>query len=536
MRYQYLYCKILWLLYLLPLLGYTQTGNSEQIHAHFSHSIALAGETVWLKCYSMTKEGPAASKIGYAELVNRDGEAVQQVMFDLENGQGLSHLEIPSHLPSDHYLIRCYTRISPLMGEKGVFNQFITIINPKAPPAFQVPNQSKPIAFTLPRRSTVPFTPNKAKANSTVQLDLSALEKQDDALLSVSLKNPFLPSHLEGYVHGQIYESPQNQPMIPELFGHIVYGKINEPVNQQETYYLSAHGKQSVLYSDRPNAQGELFFELGPMKEYSYFIVQSADFEKQLDFQVASPFIKSKFISGFDFPPLVLNESDKPFLEELLTAGRTATYFSEIKANSRLPIVTGFIADKTYLLDDYTRFESVEVTLREYVPDVLVRKRGKKTVFKLLNNPLGSVFDSNPLLLIDAMPVFDSDQLAAFDPKKIKMLEVLSREFSFNLDKFEGVLSFSTFDNDFGGYEIPANALYLNYPSLQPNLIPEFGQLSSMPHYPNFRNVLAWQHLSSNQSFTLSTAETSGQFEIRLSQFSNGSGFQQYKHEFEVTK
>mgnify|MGYP001627195429 CR=1 FL=1 len=536
MRNQYLIYKIWWLLYLLPLFGYTQTRDSEHIHAHFSHSIAIAGEIVWLKCYSMTTEGPAASKIAYAELVNRDGEAVQQVMFDMENGQGFSHLEIPSHLPSDHYLIRCYTRISPLMGEKGVFNQFITIINPKAPPAYQVPNQSKPVAFTPPQHTPVPFTPNRAKSNSAIQLNLPALEKQDDALLSISLKNPFLPSHLEGYVHGQIYESPQNFPLIPELFGHIVYGKINEPVNQQETYYLSAHGKQSVLYSDRANAQGELFFELGPMKEYNYFIVQSADFEKQLDFQVISPFIKLKFKSGFDFPPLLLNQSDKPFLEELLTAGRTATYFTEIKADSRLPIVTGFIADKTYLLDDYTRFESVEVTLREYVPDVLVRKRGKKTVFKLLNNPLGSVFDNNPLLLIDAMPVFDSDQLAAFDPKKIKMLEVLSREFSFNLDKFEGVLSFSTFDNDFGGYEIPANALYLNYPSFQPNLIPEIGRISSMPHYPNFRNVLAWQHLSIDQSISFSTAETSGLYEIRLSQLSTGNGFQQYKHEFEVTK
>jgi hypothetical protein len=525
----------LWLLYLVPIIGNAQQEGAEMINAHFSHTIAIAGETVWFKCYSMTKEGPSASKIGYAELVNRDGQAVQQVMFELENGEGLSHLEIPSTIPSDHYLIRCYTRISPLLGEKGVFNQFITVINPRIPPTS--PTSGGPVAYSFspPQQAPTPLTQAQAKVNSAIQLNLSAKEDQE-GMLSVSLKNPFLTEQFKGHVHGQIYELTKDQPLLPELYGHIVYGKVKEPINQKETYYLSAHGKQSILYSDRPNAQGEVFFELGPMKDYSFFIVQSADFEKQLDLTVVSPFLQAKFASGFSFPELVLKETDRPFLNELLTAGRTSSYFTEIIANNRLPIVTGFIADKTYLLDDYTRFESVEVTLREYVPDVLVRKRDKKTIFKLLNNPLGSVFDGNPLLLIDAMPVFDSDQLASFDPKKIKMLEVLSREFSFNLDKFEGVLSFTTFENDFGGYEIPSNALYLNYPSMQPNWSPDFGKSSSSSHYPNFRNVLAWQNLPSPQAISLQTAETLGFYEIRFSLWDKGNVFKQYANDLEVSK
>jgi hypothetical protein len=522
---------MLWLLFLLPQIGNSQ-GFSEEIHAHFSHTIAIAGETVWLNCYSMTKAGASTSKIGYAELINRDGEAVQQVIFEMENGQGTSHIQIPSTVPSDHYLIRCYTRISPLHGEKGIFNQFITVINPRIPPVIQPKHQQKTIAFTPLQQASTLIAPSKAKTNSTLQLNLSFLADQE-GMLSAALKNPFLQEQFKGYVHGQIYDLPKDHPLIPELYGHIVYGKVKEPVNQEETYYLSAHGKQSVLYSDRPNEQGELFFELGPMKEYNYFIVQSANFEKQLDFTVISPFFKVNFTTGFVFPSLELLEKDKPFLNELLTAGRTATYFTEIISSSPLPIVTGFIADKTYLLDDYTRFESVEVTLREYVPDVLVRKRDKKTVFKLLNNPLGSVFDGNTLLLIDAMPVFDSDQLAAFDPKKIKMLEVLSREFSFNLDKFEGVLSFSTFDNDFGGYEIPSNALYLNYPSLQPKWLPEFGKPANTSHFPNFRNVLTWRSISTMPT-TLETSETLGLYEIRFSNFKEGV-FHQHAYDLEVT-
>ena len=43
--------------------------------------------------------------------------------------------------------------------------------------------------------------------------------------------------------------------------------------------------------------------------------------------------------------------------------------------------------DKTYFLDDYTRFATMEEVMREYVTEVLVRRSGSKFHFRVGNAP-----------------------------------------------------------------------------------------------------------------------------------------------------
>ena len=62
------------------------------------------------------------------------------------------------------------------------------------------------------------------------------------------------------------------------------------------------------------------------------------------------------------------------------------------------PIVVGFDEDRIYNLDDYTRFETFEITLREYVPEVMVRRQNKKALLKVLNKPLGTVFNGQDIV------------------------------------------------------------------------------------------------------------------------------------------
>jgi hypothetical protein len=147
-----------------------------------------------------------------------------------------------------------------------------------------------------------------------------------------------------------------------------------------------------------------------------------------------------------------------------------------------------------------------------------VRKQDKKTLFKVLNSPLGSVFQENPLIMIDAMPVFDTDALAAFNPVNLKKLEVMTREFSFNQDKYSGVMSFTSFKNDFGSFQLPSNALYLNYPEIQKIKKPKSPHLNQDPtlaNFPDFRSTLYWNtSLNLKEDFEIFSSEISGDFEI----------------------
>jgi hypothetical protein len=507
----------------MPKISWGQTKVEESVFAHISKNIAVTGETIWFSMSAMDIDQNFYSKIGYAELVDRNGIAVHQIVYPMQNGKSDGYLEIPKDLESDHYILRFYTRISPKMSQNGVFNQFVTVINPKKPTKSKALVQIGGIypsikPSTLGQEEMVSF-PKK----SSTRLDLSNSNLGKVSSISISISNPFLPETHSGYYQGEIYQDiDKTLELIPEPYGHIVHGKnLNSEIDTTETFFLSTHGVQSFLSSAKPKENGDLYFEIGALKAYKYLIAQSSDIEKQLNFSPELPFLPLVFKKDFVFPELKLEEKDRDFISDLITAGQVSTYYYSKDSVEFAPIVIGFDADKTYLLDDYTRFENLEVTLREYVPEVLVRKQDKKTLFKVLNSPLGSVFQDNPLIMIDAMPVFDTDALAAFDPVNLKKLEVMTREFSFNQDKYSGVMSFTSFKNDFGSFQLPSNALYLNYPEIQKIKKPKSIHLNQNPtelSFPDFRSTLYWEtSLNLKDSLEIFSSEISGDFEIIVS-------------------
>ena len=198
----------------------------------------------------------------------------------------------------------------------------------------------------------------------------------------------------------------------------------------------------------------------------------------------------------FKFPELSLAQEDLAYLQPLLKAAVVQQEYLEVSNQDSLEVVTGFVADYSFNLDDYTRFETVETVLKEYVPSVAVRLKDKKKSFRLLDEAGKSVFDSNPLILVDAMPVFDSDLLASFNPKFLQQLEVLNREFYLNDRAYPGVLSFSSYSNNFGLFPLAPAARFFDYPGIQPSIIFEkdqFVQSSTTSRIPDWRTVLYWQ-------------------------------------------
>ncbi|WP_380802524.1 hypothetical protein [Shivajiella indica] len=511
---------------LISLTSFGQKMQEENVFVHVSKNITLVNETVWFQIYLIQDELVPLSKFAYCELVDRNNQAVHQIIIPLQEGKAEGHMDIPNHLESDHYILRFYTRISPLINKngQGVFSKFITIINPKKPP-IQNSLTQKVSKYAFKKPGDYPMLSSEKGLTTNSEIEIPLIKEK--ATVSVSIINPFLPESFYGFAGQEIYQKlSENSLVIPELYGHIVHAKnLNPEIDTTETFFLSAHGKQSVLNSSKPNLQGDMYFELGPLKEYKFLIAQSLESEKQLNFSPQSPFLPLEFKEDFVFPELILNENDREFIEDLIISAQVNTYFYGQEDLVSIPIITGFVADRTYLLDDYTRFEDMETTLREYVPEVMVRKQSKKTLYKVLNSPLNAIFQENPLILIDAMPVFDTDALARFDPKGIMKLEVLTREFSFNQDKFAGVISFTSFENDFGKFELPTNALYLDYWTIispkkliSANINPNIGKTN----YPDFRTNLFWDTSVTGDKMKIISSEIKGKYELLISYTTEG--------------
>jgi len=509
-------------LWIIPFLtGFSQgIVLEETLNASLSEDYLMPNEKLWVQVMA-THEGKATpSKVAYMELLNRDYVPVVQEMVELNAGKAQGYLTIPANLPTDYYLLRIYTRNSPFFSPKtGVFHQLIGIVNPDIPPV----TSAKPINnsfFTLPNENVTGNDPQFFKHtldDEKITLHLHG-QASDEFTVSVSFMGQFPP--IPVLIEEKLYDvTPQPKTYISEIFGHIIHGKsLDRKIDTTETFFLSAHGLESKLMISEAQPTGDVYFEAGAFFHYDYIIVQSDADKEQLDFVVESPFWQQKPNTGFTIPYLNLPETSVDFLQERMIASQAGIYFQSwspkpIPSNPRL-----FLPDKSYLMDDYNRFDDMATVIREYVPEVLVRREDRKTVFRSTNKPANQVFKRNPLILIDALPILDSDAFSKFNPMGIKQMDVLTRELYLNHKLFEGAVVLTSFDNDFGKYDLPKNALFIAYKGIQIPRTPN-NLSASDQHLSTFGSLLLWKTLAlenENEKLTIPKPQLKGAYKIKV--------------------
>lgn len=474
--------------------GQSLTNPVEQVSFQTPKTLYFSGEKIWFETKVNMEDQASASQVLYAELIDRNSVSIIHTKIPLQKGQAVNYLKIPEQIPSDHYLLRVYTRISPYLDiNAGISQQFVTVINPRIPPK----PSSNPQKIDFQTAQQVAKGANLEFTSSTVGPFVGKAS-------GVSIANPFLPEEQRQWKSDEVYSDLTKENLLPELFGHVVKVKVPNP-DPDLTYFLSVHGSQSALFTDHPDENGNLVFDIGGLRHWDRLIIQLENGQEMPGLEVVSPVIKTTFRNDFKFPELTIQESQLEELSRLLKASMMQTYFLERFENDSLEVVTGFVADYTYNLDDYTRFETVETVLREYVPSVAVRTREKKKEFRLLNEANKTVFEANPLIVVDAMPVFDSDLLASFNPKLLQKLEVLNREFYLNDRTYPGVLSFSSYANNFGLFPLAPSARFFDYHGLQPSIELDKKQFAlpaaTNDRFPDWRTVLFWAENDNKISF-----------------------------------
>ncbi|MFN3998277.1 hypothetical protein [Algoriphagus sp.] len=493
-------------------------------------TLYLVGEKIWFDAEVKIGQSASPSQVLYAELVDRFSNSVSHTKVPLEDGKSANYLLISDGIPSDQYLLRVYTRISPYLDlDLGIAQQFVTVINPKIPP--KLTSSNSPIKQGLSTAVLGQVSPSNPKSAESFQISFTNTEQIIASGISIS--NRYLDGEQIQLSSQETYASIEQRTLLPELFGHILESKVPK-ADTTLTYFLSLHGKQSALYTDRADESGQILFDAGGLSHWDRLIIQLEDGAEMEGLEIISPVITTKFKEGFEFPSLTIPPSDLDYLSQLQKAAVIETYYLENYSMDSLEIVTGFVADHTYFLDDYTRFETVETVIREYVPSVFVRSQDKRKEFRLVNEAVKSVFETNPLILIDAMPLFNSDLLSTFNPKFIAKLEVLNREFYLNERVYPGVLSFTSFENNFGLYPLEPTARFFDYLGLQPNIELDKSQFRRPKvdgKFPDYRSVLFW---GKSENVPIQSSILSGDFVLWIRYLDESGRIQVSKNKFTI--
>jgi hypothetical protein len=317
-------------------------------------------------------------------------------------------------------------------------------------------------------------------------------------------------------------------PYPPELNGYLLQGRVRQGASGAPTdgvpAYLSLPGRSFWFGSASSHTGGLVQFELPHAYGLRRLVLQTnAVRDSTYRVELLSPFTSGGAMAAPSLPPLPVRWSAALAERHLQVQVQRAFPASR---PSYYPVSTDTTAfygrpDERYLLDDYTRFPSLEDVMREYVPGVLVRQRKDGFHFMVVDRPRHINLKENPLTLLDGLPIFDLNQLMAFDPLKIKKLEVIANRYFIGPQVYDGVVSYTTYKGDLGGYPLNPHALIEEYEMIQ---IPrEFyaprydNEAQQRNRLPDLRNLLYWNpavNLAANkpQTLTFYSSDQAGRY------------------------
>jgi hypothetical protein len=337
---------------------------------------------------------------------------------------------------------------------------------------------------------------------------------------------------------------------VPEFDGHIITCQIKQnagtPLVGPMDAWLSIPGIQLQFYNSKTNKEGKLYFDVRDYYGQNEIIVQTDAPDSNYRVDVLNPFAEK--YSDWRLPAFALPAVAQQSLNEqsigmqvlnTYDAGKLSRF--AVPAIDTLPFYGKPF--KIYKLDDYVRFTTMEEVLREYVPEVAVRRYGGQLHLKIFDFEFRDFYPSDPLILLDGVKI-DNTILLNYDPLKVNKLEVISNKYIKGEFIYQGIVNFTTYHGDRQDLKLPSKAVILDYEGLQ--LKREFyspvykTEQQALSRLPDFRNLLYWspdvQTDSSGQATVeFYTSDTKGKYVAVLQGMDDAGYAGSYYFTFDVT-
>ncbi|MDR1259489.1 MAG: hypothetical protein LBK65_09495 [Tannerellaceae bacterium] len=517
----------------------------ERIYVRTDKQTYLPGEMLWLKAHVTGHDGRPVSfsRIGYVEL--HDGSSpVVQVKIELSDGNGSGWMELPATLPTGYYYLRAYTRYMRNEGEAVFFSKRLAVINPftadraisidTAPPALPLPRPEPGIKVSLNRGQACAIRSEGEILLEDLPEDIHSLS------LSVAGKDIVPGDGLSDICswHGQLPQLPL-QPVqagfIPEYEGHIVAGSLTdaasgEPADERVVSFLAFPGDRIRLFGGQYRDEGRVsFYTKGITGVYmAAAVTRTGPSGREYRLGLQSPFAPLTAVAR---TPFRLHPSwESELLQRSVALQVMHSYTPDMTGrtdSASIASVFMWPPDRTYILDEYTRFTSMEEVVSEFVLGLGIRRdNGKRYISVMREDRIGQTLAGssvNSLVLLDGIPIADHDFICNYDPLQVRKIEIYRGVYFFGEQYFDGIASFSTYNYRYPGLKTDAKLQMVYYEGTQPQ------RLFRYPSYrdeqerkspaPDFRHTLLWMpEIStggrSSVVIPFTTSDYTGEFQV----------------------
>ncbi|MBY0433819.1 MAG: hypothetical protein K2U26_06890 [Cyclobacteriaceae bacterium] len=315
---------------------------------------------------------------------------------------------------------------------------------------------------------------------------------------------------------------------LPELNGPIVRGRVMKQGKAAPgtLSYLGAPSQISNAYASRSNPKGEIYFEMQKFWGNRQVYAQPVGTDSS-QIELDNPFAKE--IAPTIHPSIDLPKfNEKAYLDRSVAMQVMDIYHKKNLLIQSPPLLDSGAfygkADESYLLDDYTRFPTMEEVLREYVKGVFVRKKNEVYQFMVINGQDKGLFQQPPFVLLDGVVIRDHNKIMEIDPLLIKKIDVVRKTFFLGQVTCSGIINFQTYTGDVSAMSNVINAAPVTYDGLQLQrefYSPRYRSEKRSDRLPDFRYLLQWSpdirlDNSGEASLELFTSDCPGRFQIIL--------------------
>lgn len=532
----------------------------ETIFLHSNTTTFLTGETLYYKlfCLNPINNTPSLiSKIAYIELVDNNKKSFQKNKIYLERGTGAGEYFIPTTLKTGNYKVIAYTKWM-LNNPKSQTNEIdIFIVNP-----FQTQEPNKNVTFDATSKSTISTIQSSASSNLSNEKRVD-FEFDKESYYTRDKANIKLKSLTETVEKGnyslsirkidQIPTLKQLSPQefvkktadnhtnydttfftyIPELRSELITGiivsKSNLPVNDK-SLSLSLPGKEFVLKIVKTNSQGKFAFLLDRFPNFSNAIIQVLD-DKSNDYTIVfDPFPKLDTSELQFTSKLNLTPDLKKDIEERSTASQIQNAYYQIKKDSLVTEATinPFFntIEKTYLLDDYTRFPTLKENIVEVIIELYYRLENGKYKLRVRNDHKDLEIYGPPLVLVDGLLIQDPSELFDYSMNNVDKVSLINEPYVYGPNLYGGMISFETKNSDFATTYAKKHLKTMEIQRPNPKKVyynPDYKAGNNLKRIPDYRYQLLWEpNITLDQkeeTISFYTSDLKGDFEVVLEGF-----------------
>lgn len=409
----------------------------------------VAGDRIW--CSVFCAEGPA---VAYLELISTDGVAAR-TRIDIRGGRGGGSLRLPLTIPTGNYRLVAYTD-QQKAGDAAAGGPLVSVYNTLS--TDRVADGVEIVDFV-----------ERGAASAQAGYGLSA-EAAPDGIRVDNLSGEAVSLSLSVYRDDSLEPASRSSiaGFVPGAPGPVAWGETlharpsgSGGLDESVTALLSVPGSQTDCYVAQLSEDGDFRFETENVFGSCDMVCQLQGLPEgaQCHLELQNPFAGPQ-VAGL--PKLRVCRTQAGDLVRRGSAMLAGLSSDTLAVSVPMRRDHFFLTHEcvSYVLDDYTRFPTMEEVFVEITPFVKMRRRGGvPRIYVLMKT---SVADDTPrwgeaVVMVDGVPVPDQRLIMNYDPAIVRSIDAYQYRYCLGDKLFDGVVNLVTFKGNMPGLQFDDN-------------------------------------------------------------------------------